>query len=264
MAEREACRLRRSCIIIGIERGLRQAVRWQLVARNVAEAVEPPTPKYRKIAVLQEDEFVHLLDAAKGTRLYIPILLAGTTATRRGEIWMYDGARSRSLLQSAQAGALQNPGSADVHGRSAGSVRQAQGELKYALADGNEGMTSFVARMTAGFGHPQHSRQHIATSCGGERSRTSAFTTIVIRTPPNFCGTAKIQRWYRNDLDILGSRSRLKRYGHVVPGMEKDAATRADGKLRSAFERRQQVATGAGPPLQISKRLANGCFGRQR
>jgi len=88
---------------------LHQAVRWQLVARNVAEAVEPPTAEYWEIQVLQEDEFVRLLDASEGTRLYIPILLAGTTAMRRSEVLVTGGMWILSRVSSPSIDRFRKP-----------------------------------------------------------------------------------------------------------------------------------------------------------
>ena len=65
---------------------LKQAVRWGLLARNPAEAVDPPRPDYRELQVLTPDEASQLLDAVARSKLYIPVLLAVTTGMRRGEI----------------------------------------------------------------------------------------------------------------------------------------------------------------------------------
>ena len=65
---------------------LQQAVRWQLLSRNPADAVKPPRPERAEVRVLDEEQTARLLKAAAGTRLYIPVLLAMTTGMRRGEI----------------------------------------------------------------------------------------------------------------------------------------------------------------------------------
>ena len=67
-------------------RALKQAVRWQMLSHNPAENVDPPSPPYREMQVLNEDELATLLKAVTGTRLYMPILLAVSTGLRRGEL----------------------------------------------------------------------------------------------------------------------------------------------------------------------------------
>lgn len=69
-----------------LREALQQAVRWQLVVRNVADAVEPPRPVRKEMRALDEGQTARLLEAAAGTRLFLPILLAVTTGARRGEL----------------------------------------------------------------------------------------------------------------------------------------------------------------------------------
>ena len=69
-----------------LHKTLGQAVKWQLLARNPADAVEPPRPRHREMRALDEDETAALLRRARDSRLYLPILLAVTTGMRRGEI----------------------------------------------------------------------------------------------------------------------------------------------------------------------------------
>ena len=68
---------------------LGQAVRWELIARNPADAVDRPRIDKRPgqaIRALSADEVAGLLAAAVDTRLYAPIIVAVTTGLRRGEL----------------------------------------------------------------------------------------------------------------------------------------------------------------------------------
>jgi integrase len=65
---------------------LKQAVRWQLIRTNPAEAVDPPRVRAFEKRSLSPEEVRSLLFAAKGSRLYDVILLAAGTGLRRGEI----------------------------------------------------------------------------------------------------------------------------------------------------------------------------------
>lgn len=65
---------------------LEQAVKWQLVARNVAQSVEPPKAKKYKAKYLTDKQTENLIENAKNTDIYIPIMLAIYTGARRGEI----------------------------------------------------------------------------------------------------------------------------------------------------------------------------------
>lgn len=65
---------------------LRQAVRWQLVGRNVAEAVIPPRPDRRNLAALEPADVRELFKAVAGTHLETPTILAVGTGMRLGEV----------------------------------------------------------------------------------------------------------------------------------------------------------------------------------
>lgn len=67
-------------------KALKQAVRWSLVPRNVADAVNPPRAAKREIEPLDKDQLKTLLDAARGDRMYPYYVLAVTTGMRTGEM----------------------------------------------------------------------------------------------------------------------------------------------------------------------------------
>ena len=69
--------LRKACL---------QAVKWQLLAHNPAEAVDPPRPQRKEMNALNEMETALLLDKLDGEPLFAPIALAVTTGLRRGEL----------------------------------------------------------------------------------------------------------------------------------------------------------------------------------
>lgn len=80
---------------------LQQAMRWQLVARNPADAVEPPRARRKPVEVPSEAEVAWLLEASEGSRVHIPILLAVGAGMRRGEIlalqWEHVNLPARTL-----------------------------------------------------------------------------------------------------------------------------------------------------------------------
>ena len=69
-----------------LRQALQQAVRWQLAARNPADAVEAPRPDRWEVPAVQPAQIRRLLSEADGT-LYGPLVqLAVTTGLRLGEI----------------------------------------------------------------------------------------------------------------------------------------------------------------------------------
>jgi integrase len=69
-----------------LHEALGTAVKWGLLAVNPADAVTPPKVTRKEPTVLTEEQTLALLEASKGTRLHMPILLAVSTGMRRGEI----------------------------------------------------------------------------------------------------------------------------------------------------------------------------------
>lgn len=70
-----------------LRRSLKQAVKWDLVIRNVCDAVDPPRVPKKEIEVLTADQVARLLAAAKGHRFEALFVLAIGTGMRLGEIF---------------------------------------------------------------------------------------------------------------------------------------------------------------------------------
>lgn len=69
-----------------LKEALAQAVRWQLLAYNPADAVTPPRAARPEMRVLSPEEVSWLLEAAAGTPLYTLLYLALHTGLRQGEL----------------------------------------------------------------------------------------------------------------------------------------------------------------------------------
>ena len=69
-----------------LSEALRQAVRWQLLSANPAEAVRPPRPGRPDLTVVDPDLAWRILEVSRETSLEVPICIAIGTGMRRGEI----------------------------------------------------------------------------------------------------------------------------------------------------------------------------------
>ena len=65
---------------------MRQAVRWQMLARNPVDAVDPPKIERGAMTTYDLAQTADLIDATRGTRMTITIILAVLCGLRRGEI----------------------------------------------------------------------------------------------------------------------------------------------------------------------------------
>lgn len=69
-----------------IHSALKQAVKWELLDCNSADAVKPPKKEKMKFNILNAEQVNNLLKTIKNTLFYLPVLLAVTTGMRRSEI----------------------------------------------------------------------------------------------------------------------------------------------------------------------------------
>jgi integrase len=69
-----------------IREALKHAFRWQLVSRNVADAVEPPRFKKKEMFVMSREEVLTFLEAIEEHRDYAIIYTAIYTGMRQGEL----------------------------------------------------------------------------------------------------------------------------------------------------------------------------------
>lgn len=69
-----------------LHKALSQAVNWQLLARNLADAVGPPRPERTEMWALDEKLTAQFFRLSESTPLHVPVVLAVTTGMRRGEI----------------------------------------------------------------------------------------------------------------------------------------------------------------------------------
>jgi integrase len=69
-----------------LHKALAQAVKWDLIPRNPADAVKAPTSEPKEMRPLSAQEARRLLDVARGDRLEALYILAIHTGMRRGEL----------------------------------------------------------------------------------------------------------------------------------------------------------------------------------
>jgi len=69
-----------------LRKALGQAVKWQLVPRNVVEAATAPRPRKREMLTLDREQAMSFLHAARGDRFEALYILAVTAGLRQGEL----------------------------------------------------------------------------------------------------------------------------------------------------------------------------------
>jgi integrase len=69
-----------------LKQGLGQAVQWEMLARNPCDGVKPPKVQPKPMQTYDLAQTVELIEAMRGARLFVPVLLAVLCGLRRGEI----------------------------------------------------------------------------------------------------------------------------------------------------------------------------------
>jgi integrase len=69
-----------------VHEALHDALKWELVYRNIADAVDPPKVTRTEVIPLTEKQINDLLDGLKGTYLFVPTFIALATGLRLGEV----------------------------------------------------------------------------------------------------------------------------------------------------------------------------------
>ncbi|MBI3910611.1 MAG: site-specific integrase [Armatimonadetes bacterium] len=238
-----------------LREALQQAVRWQLLARNPADAVDPPRPAPQEMAALDEAGTARLLEAARDTWLYVPILLAIATGMRRGEIlglrWqdvdLEKGALSvRQTLEQTQANGLAFKQPKTPKSRRAVALpavivqelrrhRGAQAERQLLL-----GPTYHKSDLVCCHDDGSLIRPSVLSKCFGSLLRRSGLAHVRFHDLRHTHATQLLREGVHVKIvsERLGHSTvgiTLDTYSHVLPGMQEDAARRMDTVLRAAL-----------------------------
>jgi len=233
---------------------LHQAVKWLLLPRNPADAVEPPRPQHREMRALDEAATAKLLRAALKTRLSLPVLLAVTTGLRRGEIlalrWQDIDFQNNSLavrqsLEQTRAGlTFKQPKtlkgrrvvalpSLAVDALKQHKVRQATTKLGLGAAYQDHDL---VCARDDGTPWPPDA---FSTAFVG-LVRKAAVPTVRFHDLRHTHATQLLRQGVHPKIvsERLGHATvgiTLDVYSHVMPGMQEEAAARTDAALRAAL-----------------------------
>jgi integrase len=233
---------------------LRQAVKWRLLTRDPSDAVAPPRPKRPEMRALDDAEMATLLEHAKATRLYLPILLAMSTGLRRSEIF---GLRWRDVdFEKGQLAVRQTlqevrktlyfrePKSAKSRRTIAVSAlvlealkrhRATQAADRLALGAGYRDLDLVLARWDGSPWKPE--------------SISTLFRGLVRRAGLGRVRFHDLRHSHATQLLRLGVPAKvvserlghatigitLDTYTHVLPGMQEEAAKKVDVALRTAI-----------------------------
>jgi integrase len=239
-----------------IKQALGQAVRWELLTRNPADAVDPPKAERAALTTYDMDQTAELLEALRGTRLWLPVLIAVMCGLRRGEIvalrWkhidLYAG--KMTVVESAEqttTGVRYKPPKSGK-GRSVALSEMVVEELRQHRLDQAEELLRLGGRQSAETfvytrqdGEPMQPRslsQMWATTGTGlprvpfhNLRHTHATHMLAAGVHPKVAS----ERLGHSRVGIT-----LDLYSHVLPGMQEDAVERVDMVFQIAKKKRAE------------------------
>jgi integrase len=242
-----------------LKQSLAQAVLWHDLARNPTEGIKPPRVERRQMKVYDADATATLIEIARGTSLFIAILLAVTTGMRRGEIaalrWRHiDLARAQiSVVENAEQtkhAVRYKPPKTDKGRRPvalsatvvdelrAHRVSQAQELLKLGIRLSDD---TFVIAQADSSPYQPRSLTHAFKLFLAEhklpRIRLHDLRHTHATAMLSACVHPKIvqERLGHSTIAIT-----LDLYSHVLEGMQENAVERVDAALQEALDKRRK------------------------
>jgi integrase len=247
-----------------LSQALRQAVQWQLLSVNPATAVKAPKIERRHMDVLDPAATLALVDAARGTDLFMPVLLAAMTGLRRGEI---AALRWRSVnLDIGQLSVVANVEQVGYRTREKPpkSGRGRSVALPALVVNELRRHRMHQAEHLLRLGIRQDEATHVCLRAGGTPWPPSGLTT----TFGSLLGASGLPRVRFHDLrhshathllaanvhpkvvqERLGHASiamTLDLYSHTVKGMQEEAAASVDTIMRAAMKKKGSKAVANG------------------
>ena len=242
-----------------LKQALGQAVRWDILNRNPAEAVDPPKVERSLMQTYDINQTAELIEMMRETRMLMPVLLAVLNGLRRGELaalrWRNVDlvAGQMAIVESAEETATGVRYKEPKSGRArtvalslimieelrAHRVRQAQELLKLGARVTDD--TFVVAQADGSPLKP--------TSITHEWVRLLANTTLP-RIRFHNLRHAHATHLLANGVHPKVASERLGHskvgitrdlYSHVLPGMQADAVVRVDDALQAAINRRTKT-----------------------
>ncbi len=243
-----------------LKASMRQAVRWQMLARNPVDAVDPPKIERGTMRTYDLAQTADLIDATRGTRMTITVILAVLCGLRRGEI---AALRWRNInLDVAQLAVTE-------------SAEQTRAGVRYKKPKSGKGRTvALSARVVSELrSHRVQQAQELLKL--GVPLTDDAFVvaqadgcplqprTITHKWHQLLANNKTLPRIRFHDLrhahathmlssgvhpkiasERLGHSKvgiTLDLYSHVMPGMQEDAAARVDRDLQDVINRRAKT-----------------------
>ena len=245
-----------------VKQALAHAVRWDMLVKNPAEAVDPPKVERTPLTTYDMPQTADAIEAARGTRMFIPVVLALLCGLRRGEIvalkWRNVDldADTTAVVESAEQTA------AGIRYKQPKSGRYRNLALSAYVVEELRAHRTKQAEELLRLGAKQDDTTFVYTREDGEplqpRTLTHNWQALIARTGMPRVRFHDLRHAHATHLLSSGVHPKvaserlghskigitLDLYSHVLPGMQEDAAARVDEALRAALQKRRPKGIG--------------------
>jgi integrase len=235
-----------------LKQALRQAVRWQILTRNPADAVDPPKVERKAMQTYDMGQTGELIDKVRETPLLAPVILAVLGGLRRGEIialrWRHVDFTGRQLAVTESA----EQTAAGVRLKETKSGRSRTVALSQSMADELQAHKVRQARELLALGVRQTGETFIVVQFDGKpiqpQTLTHMWMQFVVDSGLPRIRFHDLRHAHATHLLMAGVHPKiaserlghskigitLDLYSHVMPGMQEDAAAKVDAALIAA------------------------------
>jgi integrase len=235
-----------------LRNALRRAVAWDKLAASPLDRVKPPAAPDDEARVLEPDEQAGLLAAARGTRLFAPVIFSLGTGLRRGELLALKWSDITGNEARIRRAAGQTQGTVSIKAPKSRAGRRTI-VLPASVLEALQAHRALVAaeRLKAGAAY-QDEGYLFPDYLGGlwkPDTFTAAFRRLVRDTGLDGVGHHTLRHTHasallRSGVDIKTVAQRLghadvaltlRTYAHVLGGAQDEAAKKADALLREVL-----------------------------
>jgi integrase len=240
-----------------LKQALAQAVRWQMIVRNPAD-VDPPRVERKQMQTFDTDQTIELIEEARGTALFIPVLLGALCGLRRGEIialrWRAVDLAAGQLAVIASTEqtkeGVREKETKSGKDRTVALPSMVIDELRQHRLRQTEALLRIGVRVT--------DNHHVVAREDGEplqpRSLTHAFIKFLRRRGLEHIRFHDLRHTHATHMLKAGIHPKIAQerlghssvsvtidlYSHVLPGMQAEAVNRIDEAMNAAITRRNR------------------------
>jgi integrase len=246
-----------------LKQALTQAVDWQMLVRNPANAVKPPKVEDKPMQTYDLSQTAALLEGIRGTRMFVPAMLGVLCGMRRGEILALRWGNvdlaggDIAVVQSAEQT------KAGVRYKETKSGRARTLALSTTAVDELKAWRTRQAQELLRLGVRANGNTFVVTQVDGSplqpRSLTHEWVRVIGKTPLPRVRFHDLRHCHATHLLASGVHPKiaserlghskigitLDLYSHVLPGMQEDAVAKVDAAFQAA-RTKQAGQTGAG------------------